>query len=532
MGSVPPHPSRSMAPPRQRALERAAARIPRTLTWKLVLSVSLVLTAALGLHMVLNDPSEIVFEQKRIETERFGDIAAAIVVKEMLSGQPERVQDHLDLIEVHAEVQRIRILDDEGVIRFASDPADIGQKLDVRSDPICTRCHVDEQDPTISLVRDDSGTIPVFTYSLCLEFEDACLRCHADASDRVGKILVDLTATGPDRLALAANRRLLASTGMLLLVMTLVVWGVTRALIQKPIRRLVDATTQIEAGRFDPSLPKSTGDELGSLSLAIGRMAKRLGTVVQDQEDALETRSEQLRESERRLLQETRLAVVGRMTAGTAHEIGNPSSAISALAELIRHRSQDPEVRELCNEILAHVDRIARLVRDLTQSTRSLPDPNESTQVSVAVHKAWRMVRLDRGLGEDHRLDLEEVEGCPPLGIAEADLLQVLINVLLNSVDAMEGGGRILVYATPVETGVEVRILDEGVGLQQADRDQLLEPFYTTKPLGKGTGLGLWICYSILEKYHGSIEIGSRPDGGAEAILRFPHVKNEAIVHA
>ncbi|WP_104204905.1 ATP-binding protein [Billgrantia saliphila] len=215
------------------------------------------------------------------------------------------------------------------------------------------------------------------------------------------------------------------------------------------------------------------------------------------------------------LVHAARLASIGQLAAGVAHEIGNPVTGISSLAQNLRYDTDDPEVLETAQQIQQLTDRISRIVSSLVgfahggrhvKGTALAP-----VSMATVTDEALHLIRLARS-GEDVRYHNRCPAELTVLGDAQR-LQQVMINLLNNARDASDPGGQIVVDAEPEGELLKVTVTDEGHGLDARVRDHLFEPFTTTKPPGEGTGLGLPLVYSIIAEHHGRIEIESPPPG-------------------
>lgn len=210
-----------------------------------------------------------------------------------------------------------------------------------------------------------------------------------------------------------------------------------------------------------------------------------------------------------------RLASIGRLAAGIAHEIGNPITGISSLAQNLRYDTDSPEVLETAKQIQHLTDRISRIVTSLVGFAHGGRHVNSVAFTPVVLaelaDEALHLINLARS-GED----VEYRNQCPPELRVVGDtqrLVQVLVNLLNNARDASPGGGVVIIDAYPEGHGVNLTVTDQGPGIDAEIRDHLFEPFTTTKAPGEGTGLGLPLVYSIVAEHHGQIHIDSPPPG-------------------
>ena len=216
---------------------------------------------------------------------------------------------------------------------------------------------------------------------------------------------------------------------------------------------------------------------------------------------------------EDKLVHSERLASIGRLAAGVAHEIGNPITGIACLAQNLREeRSGDAEVTESSAQIIEQTKRVSRIVQSLMNFAHAGARQSGSERVCLAdiTRDAIGLLQLNRSGTEVRFLNL-----CDPQHCAEGDpqrLAQVLINLLSNARDASPPGGAIRVRSEAQEHSVVLIVEDEGSGIPKAIIDRLFEPFFTTKDPGEGTGLGLALVYSIVEEHYGQITIDSPAD--------------------
>lgn len=215
------------------------------------------------------------------------------------------------------------------------------------------------------------------------------------------------------------------------------------------------------------------------------------------------------------LVHAARLASIGQLAAGVAHEIGNPVTGISSLAQNLRYDTDDPGILETADQIQQLTDRISRIVSSLVgfaHGGRHVKGHNLApVAIASVVDEALHLIQLARS-GED----IHYHNRCPAaftvLGDAQR-LQQVMINLLTNARDASESGGQVVIDAKPEGKLLKVTVTDAGHGLDEQVRERLFEPFTTTKPPGQGTGLGLPLVYSIIVEHGGRIEIESPPQG-------------------
>ncbi len=246
--------------------------------------------------------------------------------------------------------------------------------------------------------------------------------------------------------------------------------------------------------------------------------------VIMEDRTSLDTLETELAHSER-------LASVGRLAAGVAHEIGNPLTGIASIAQNLHHdlldanddiQSSEQIITEQTDDILNQVARINTIVRSLLTFSHAQSDSSSQSELvnlSGCIQEALRLVQLSPDT-RNLQFDVSLPEDAHVAGDANL-LMQVFVNLINNACDASPEGGRIAIYAIRHENDITVNITDQGAGIEHEHRAQVFEPFFTTKPVGQGTGLGLSIAYSIVSKHHGRLRIGDTKSG-TQMIVNLP----------
>ncbi|HLM91685.1 MAG TPA: PAS domain S-box protein [Thermoplasmata archaeon] len=248
-----------------------------------------------------------------------------------------------------------------------------------------------------------------------------------------------------------------------------------------------------------------------AIRTASGEVTHYLGVAV----DLSEQRSWELRAAH-----SDRLASVGQLAAGVAHEINTPLANVMLVAESLRRRSQDPWVLARLDTMTEQVDAAARIVHGLLDfARRDEPHVTDLDLVTVARDS----VEFLRGK-QSADVDLEEVYPSGPVPIAgdRGQLIQVITNILNNAYDAMAGKGAIQITVRRQGTRAELEVVDQGPGIPPEVLPHIFEPFFTTKPQGQGTGLGLAVCHGIIQSHHGWITARNVQGGGAGFLVSLP----------
>jgi len=295
--------------------------------------------------------------------------------------------------------------------------------------------------------------------------------------------------------------------------------------VVRPLVQLAGAARRVREGgrRFEVS--SSGAAEIADLSQSVAQMTERLRV----EEEQLRAKiaealryAEDLKRAQERLVRSERLASVGRLAAGLAHEIGNPISAILGFQDLMLMGGLPPEEeRDFLERMKRETERIHKVLRDLLDFARPTAPPRAGEAerpccLADAVSDAVALVRPQKDWkGIDLTTDV--APDLPLVTLAHERVVQVLLNLLLNAGDMVpEDGGRVLVRATRgAGDRVRIEVEDNGPGIASDIERRLFEPFATTKDVGKGTGLGLAVCRGLIEAAGGTITAERGPLGGA-----------------
>lgn len=308
----------------------------------------------------------------------------------------------------------------------------------------------------------------------------------------------------------AQQGRVLMVLAIDLLVVLLFGLYLGRRYVVLPLRALTEAARRVSDGALDPSVvpPVRGGAELEELRDTFAEMLARLG----DQRDAL-VRSE-------------KLATVGRLSAGVAHEIGNPMGAVMGFVEFLREADDiEPAKRqELLARTATELTRIRSTLRQLLDFSRPAKGTPGPVDPCDAARSAVELVRYQTKF-RDLTLEVEAAPA-PPALVDAAHLQQALVNLLLNAADALvaaDGGGRIRVVVAEAEGRIRIDVEDDGPGVSADAAEGLFEPFHTTKPSGQGTGLGLAISRRLMEEAGGTLTLSTAPgEPGARFTVVLP----------
>lgn len=301
----------------------------------------------------------------------------------------------------------------------------------------------------------------------------------------------------------------------------------------RPVEALTRAAERVAAGARAVRAEPRGAREIVRAARAFNVMTEELAARERERAarlEELERATRELRAAQDQLVRSERLAVVGRLAAGIAHEVGNPLAAIVGLTEVLREGGlTEEESRDFAERIGREAQRIHRTVRELLDYARAAPAtgdaPGEGGSVGEALAQVVRLLAPQKSM---RGVELaEEIDpALPRVRLATDRLVQVLLNLALNAADAARRdrpeaqGARVVLRAAREGDRVAIEVEDNGPGIPPELRQRVFEPFFTTKPAGEGTGLGLAICAVIVEQVGGTVRVLDRADGAPGARLR------------
>ena len=282
--------------------------------------------------------------------------------------------------------------------------------------------------------------------------------------------------------------------------------------IIRRIRILKQATQAISAGNLEYQLPPGRSSGFDMLDEAFNNMAR-----------SLKDRDERLQKAFQRITRTERLASLGQMAAGVAHEINNPLGGILLYSNLVlEEMSDDHPGRENMEKIIYQTDRCKKIVQNLLDFARTPSGDMKPLDVNGVILTSLNLVK-DQSPFLGVKIESDLSEDLPPVTADLSRMEEVFLNLFINAADAMEGKGTLWIATRLSSTGaVKISIRDNGKGIDKAYLPHIFEPFFTTKDPGQGTGLGLSITYGIIQKHNGIIDVESEAGKGTTFVITLP----------
>lgn len=305
-------------------------------------------------------------------------------------------------------------------------------------------------------------------------------------------------------------------------------------LLRSRLRRMVVGARAFGEGRLHEHIQVHSGDEMEELASTMNQMATDLTRSLQELEawgrtleHKVEERTSELREAQAQLLLQAKLAAVGQLGAGVAHEVNNPLAGILGYAQLLLKR-RDASERE--RGYLKRIEEAAQRCRDVTTNLLRFSERGLAGSTEVSLNDLVdEVVGIMGGTLEEGRIELslQLAEELPHMRANAGEVAMVLVNLLTNAKNAMGDGGRLTVATAAVEGGIELLVRDTGHGITSEDLPRVFEPFFTTKRVWSSVGLGLAVAYRIVTDHGGQIDVESEPGSGACFRVTLPRNRQE-----
>jgi len=469
----------------------------------------LLFTAAIGAVTVVHIHREHqhITSSSRTAAELMLSVIERSIVNAMSSGDSREVQAIFEQVVLDPLLLGVRIFHPEGRILNSANPREIGRPVNVHDLTTFRRGETytvfpGEQGEVLGVVRP-------------IHFEERCSGCHSPDEEVIGVLNIDYSLA-------AMNDQMINSSqffaGSMMAVIILLTGGISIIIyrfVSHPVQTIADKMAQVEEGDLTAQFMTSRTDEVGQLMLSFNSMVGRL------REANEELKSWHNQQMER----VDRLASVGEMAAGIAHEIKNPLAGINgAISVLASDFAKDDPRREVVSQVLDQIARLDKAATDLLYFGKPVKPSFDLVDANELLKKTLFFVAQHPEAGKVHQIK-EFTRNLPPVRVDEKQLQQVFFNVIINAIQAMKGGGGTLLLQTDIVTRddrqyVRVLVGDTGPGIPAETLQKIFTPFFTTKT--QGTGLGLAICRQLMEQQGGTIHVASRTGNGTRVSIELP----------
>lgn len=528
--------------------------IRNSLKFKVGFYLVVVLTIAVlvfAMALVKNNREELM----RLVTNSSGQLSRAVISSTrfaMLQNEPSYIDRIIKDVADQEYIEKVRILSKDGVVIHSSRESELGSMVDQEAEA-CLACHLDEESRLASPIfgrsrffNNQNGKRMLGSTAV-IHNEPSCVGagCHEGLEQQ--PVLGVLDIVYPlDRIegTLRTNTYTIfgLSFGFVVLAGFLVSYLVHR-LVYVPLNDLHHGAGRLAAGDLENTIPVRSEDEFGNLARSFNSMTAALRKSHVDLEEwgrTLENKVEEARQELYRAQAESarseKLASVGLLAAGIAHELNNPLTGVLTFAHLVRKNLPDgsPDAEDL-DLVIRETKRCASIIRRLLDFSREKTPEKTYSDLNELVKETVQLIAQAAQV-KDIEIKTHLDEQLPDIWMDENLVKQVIMNMLVNAQHAIESEGRITIKTRLLAPGecpdsiaeprqmAEVTIKDTGCGIPEEDLQRIYDPFFTTKGVGKGTGLGLSVSHGTIEAHGGTIEVDSTVGKGTEFRIYLPVV--------
>ena len=448
------------------------------------------------------------------------------------------------------DIERVRVISADGTIIHSNRSAEIGYSVEQNEEP-CVHCHhggkplqqVPDEERWRVIESPDGHRVLSAMHAIRNEPSCSSASCHEHPAGQTVLGIVDV-AYSLDEIDQSMETHGLHIIGIsmgIILLLSVSMGVLLQRLIYLPLKDLKSGVKNIASGHLDQHIPVRNDDEFGHVAGSFNVMAKALSDsrreleeLVQTLELKIEERTQELRVAEAEIAQGEKLASVGVLAAGIAHELNNPLTGVLTFSSLLRKKMSDgSEDAEDMDLVIRETRRCASIIKRLLDFAREKLPAKSWFDLNQVIEETVRFT--------DHAASLQQITVTThldpklPQVWGDADLIkQVILNILVNAQQAIETQGTIRVESRPYVAGipakpgvesvpmVEVLVRDTGCGIAADKLQRIFDPFYTSKEVGKGTGLGLSVSYGIVKAHGGRINVESVVGEGSTFHILLP----------
>ena len=510
---------------------------------RIKLKVSLYLAIALSPAMLLFPLVVVHFQRENLQSEAARHVVqiSELIVKStryaMLLNKRDLAEKIIQDIGRQKGIERVRVIDKDGTISQSNHPAEVGLSVAQQDEP-CVNCHLTSK--PLAKVPDDQrwkifetagghralGAMqPILNEPTC-----SSASCHEHPASQSVLGIVDIAYSLDEMdqsLKLHSSYVLGGALGVVVLA-AISVGLLLHRLIYLPLKDLESGANTVSAGDLDHSIPVRSDDDFGrvadsfnQMTLALKSSRSEVQELVQTLETKIEEKTRALGIAQAEVAQGEKLAAIGQLASGIAHELNSPLTGILTFTSLLRKKMTQgsPDAEDL-DLVIRETKRCASIIRRLLDFAREKIPVNGLVNLNQLIDETVRLI--DRPASLAHVEIRTNLDAELPLIWGDADLIkQVLLNVIVNAEQAITGAGTVTVESRVLVAGastdpagkglpmVEIAIKDTGCGIAEANLQRIFDPFFTSKEVGKGTGLGLSVSHGIVKSHGGEIKVES-----------------------
>jgi len=511
-----------------------------SLITKLTLAISLILIGFMGVldYINLRNFRNVMIEYAATNADQAAEIIKQSTYDAMLKNDKESLYRMISRISQSNSIERIRLIDRDAKIAYSNIGNEVGRPINKSAErTIMDLISTSQRQPPDSKSQsriywtDDGKEVLGFTKAIYNQPVCSTEACHFHRKEDTVLGVLDISISLESLRKKANEYRLqfIVMTCLLLLLIGMLITFLMRRLVNRPVQHLMRHTAQVASGNLEARITSTSKDELGELAVAFNQMTENLLKASEEinqwtisLEQKVEERSREIQLMQAQLHRSEKLASLGNLVAGIAHEINNPLTGILLYASLLEQDKRlDPQLRQDLDKVISETRRCANIVKQLLEFSREAVPHKDAVAINTLLDKVIGLLRHQPNYG-NITITCRYDEALPNVFVDPNQLQQVFVNLFINACHAMPEGGTITVGTSLSRDGdfVRVEIEDNGCGIAEECLDRIFDPFFTTKT--EGTGLGLSISYGIVENNGGTIEVKSALGAGSTFTVALP----------
>lgn len=526
-------------------------RVLNRLSVRLIISISSILVIILSVYtyFIIRNLDYYLTQTRFESAYNISDIIKKSTRYSMLLNRREDVHQIINTIRTEIGVEEINIYNKQGITIFSTNPEQILKQVDL-TDEACIACH-NSSVPLKNLANRDKIRIynnsenkrvlglinPIQNEPDC---SNAACHAHSPKVNILGVLDVVVSLEQLDLIIQDSTRKVILGSAFIVIVISFFSGLFITLLVNKPLKKIRDGIEAVGNGNLDYKIEINSKNELGQMARRFNEMSTKLDEAYKEIKNWSETlndkvneKTEELKNIYNQVNQIEKLASLGKLSATVAHELNNPLAGILTYSKLITKKLQAAQKNSEYFKIIEYLElishesaRCGQIVKDLLIFSHSEQDKFAKENLVQIIDNSATVI--------NHHLEIHGItllKDYPELPIEiycnAYKIQQAIMSLLINSIEAMPNGGKIIIKVTNEMNNVVLRITDEGTGISNKDLPHIFEPFYTTKEASTGTGLGLAVVYGIITNHKGKIEVEKTSNQGTTFKVVLP--KNEQL---
>ncbi|TFG98468.1 MAG: sensor histidine kinase [Calditrichales bacterium] len=432
----------------------------------------------------------------------------------MVPGEVKNVQHIINKISRNRTIDHMRVFNDANIILYSSDTTEVGKDVNIVA-PGHIRAPVNKK--SIFLIKNKN----IYSITIPIENKPACQRCHGEVLF-IANLDLDTDLTRAEINFYTGSVHIIFLAIAIVLVLSVGFYLLFSYFINKPLTHFITNLNAVKAGNLTREIPVKSNDEFGVLQQHFNSMIRSLR---KSNKKIEELHSEQLRRADK-------LVTLGELAAEMAHEINNPAGIIMSRADyLLLAGENKPELKEFREDlevILKQVEKISGFTGNVLKYGKKFPTELQKFDLVQTVNESIEILSPRLKKTKIKIIKNFEKPVMAIIGLSH-QIEQVLINLINNSIDAMESSGNLTITIAEIRNGrTSLSITDSGKGIENHIREQIFTPFFTTKSPDKGTGLGLYIVKNICKNHKADLTCESTPGEGTTFTIIFNQKQTKA----